>query len=402
MFSTRLDWNLPPNRLSVLLEEKRRQGAAVLDLTESNPTHVELDYPEQAILRALAQPASLRYEPAPRGNMEARRAVAEYYRQRGEGVEPEQIHLTASTSEAYASLFKLLCDPGDRVLVPQPSYPLFDYLAALEGVRPVAYPLVYEERQGWRIDFEGLARAATGSPRAIVLVNPNNPTGSFVKREELPPLIRLCREHSLALIVDEVFSDYAFGADARRVETLVSVSETLTFVLSGLSKVVGLPQMKLAWIVVNGPEELRRQAQEHLDFILDTYLTVSTPIQQATPRWLALRTHLQGQIARRVTGNYGYLSEQMRNARGCRLLHAEGGWYAVLEVPRHAPEEQWVLTLLDQEDVLVHPGYFFDFPREAFVVLSLLATPKVFREGVGRLLARAEHRGDAGVAPFDR
>src|SRR5579864_8683557 len=282
MFSSRLNWNLPTNPLAKLIEEKRASGAAILDLTESNPTMAGLSYPADRILAALSDPRSICYEPAPMGHPAARAAVAAYY---GRRVEPDRVLVTASTSEAYGFLFKLLADPGDEILAPRPSYPLFDFLAALESVRVVEYPLVYHS--GWAIDFDTLAQRITPRSRAVVVVNPNNPTGSYLKKSELAALIELCREHELAILSDEVFSDYPLAEDAERVSSLVNVEEVLTFSLSGLSKLVGLPQLKLGWIVAGGPEAARREAVQHLELIADTYLSVGTPVQWAAAALLA-------------------------------------------------------------------------------------------------------------------
>jgi len=360
------------------LDEKRSAGAAILDLTESNPTAAGFAYPSDGILAALADPRALTYQPAPAGLPSARAAVSEYYSGR---VDPGRILLTASTSEAYAFVFKLLADPGDEVLIPRPSYPLFDFLAALDSVRVVQYPLVYDGV--WAINFDALARSITPRTRAIVLVNPNNPTGSFLKQAELGPLIALCREHNLCLISDEVFSDYALHPDRPElVRSLVDVTEVPTFCLSGLSKVAGLPQMKLGWIVAS------EQALERLELIADTYLSVSTPVQLAAPVLLGLRTQLQNQILARVRANQAFLLSQIGPRSPWKLLEIEGGWYAILETPRIQSEEDWVLSLLDRDGVLVQPGFFFDFEREAFLVLSLLTPDEVFREGVRRILAR--------------
>lgn len=388
-FSSRFKWNLQTNRLSLLLDEKRRQGVKIFDLTESNPTAAGLDYPAEEILQALAQPAALRYEPNPRGLLIARQAVAEYYQQRGEKVDPDHIHLTVSTSEAYMFLFKLLTDNGQNVLVPQPSYPLFEFLAGFEGVELAPYRLVYhEEKEEWRIDFDSVTATINSQTRAIMLVNPNNPTGSFVKRDELAELNRLCVEHKLALIVDEVFSDYAFDADSARMTTLVGNSEVPTFILSGLSKILGLPQMKLGWIMVNGPDDLRHQAQEYLDLLADTYLSVSTPIQHAAPQWLKLQPLLQNQIKDRTKANLEFLQTQFAHHPNYHLLRTEGGWYAVIALPFLQREERFVLFTLDRDNVFVHPGYFFDFPHEGFLVVSLLPPPEIFREGAARLWER--------------
>ena len=384
MFSSRLNWSLPTNPLARLIEEKRASGATILDLTESNPTAAGFSYPEDRIVAAMADPRSLRYEPAPAGHPTAREAVAAYY---GSRVEPDRILLTASTSEAYGFLFKLLADPGDEVLVPRPSYPLFDFLAALESARVVEYPLVHQG--GWKIDFDALERRITPHSRAVVVVNPNNPTGSYLKKPELAWLIKLCREHDLAVLSDEVFSDYALVEDTERVSSLVNVEDVLTFSLSGLSKSVGLPQLKLGWIVAGGPAAARREAWQHLELIADTYLSVGTPVQWAAAPLLALRGMMQAQILERVRGNLGYLRSQIGSDSPWRLFEPEGGWYAVIQAPRIHSEEEWVLTLLGEDNVLVQPGFFFDFAAEAFLVVSLLAKSEDFRKGVRRLLARA-------------
>jgi aspartate/methionine/tyrosine aminotransferase len=376
MFSSRLQWDLRPNRLSVLLDAKRRAGAPVLDLTESNPTRAGFLYPGAQILEAICDPRSLSYEPLPAGSAEARAAVAGYYRARGYDVAPERILITASTSESYAWLFKLLANPGDEVLVPRPSYPLFEFLAALESVRVVQYPLVYDGC--WSVDLEALERSLPPRARAIVLVNPNNPTGSFLKQDELARLVAL----GIPLISDEVFSDYAFRPDPARVSTLVDVEAPLTFCLSGLSKIAGLPQMKLGWIVAGGP------AVERLELIADTYLSVSAPMQNALPRLLEAGAAVQQQIARRTASNLELLRQAVGADSACQVLDVEGGWYATLRIPRTRTEEEWTLLLLERDNVLVQPGFFYDFDSEAYLVLSLLTPPEVFREGLARLLAR--------------
>ena len=387
MFSSRFKWNLESNRLSQLIAQKRRAGAQILDLTESNPTRAGFDYPCNEILAALANPSSMLYEPLPRGLAVTRKAVSDYYRERGFEIDPDRLHLTASTSEGYSFLFKLLANQGDSVLVPQPSYPLFEFLAALEGVELRPYELSYVHPRGWRIDFDSIARSIEKTTRAIILVNPNNPTGSFLKTDELASLNELCREYNLALIVDEVFGDYVFGESTGYVSSLVENHAALTFVMSGLSKILALPQMKLGWIVTNGPAELRDEAIERLDFIADTFLSVGAPVAHAASHWLGLRPQLQRQILYRARTNLQLLAERADNSP-CRLLDCEGGWYATLEVPRLFSEEEWVLKLLEEENVLVHPGYFFDFPREAFLVLSLLPETTDFSEAIRRLLAR--------------
>jgi len=389
MFSARFKWSLETNRITQLLAEKRQSGDEIFDLTESNPTRAGFDYPTGEILAALAAPSAMNYEPHPRGLLAARLAVSDYYRSRGVFVAPDQMHLTASTSEAYAYLFKLLADQGDAVLVPQPSYPLFDFLAALEGVELRPYETVYEHPAGWRINFMSLESAVNARTKAVVVVNPNNPTGSFLKRDEVDRLLAFCERNHLALIVDEVFNDYALHEDPARVTSFDPTGATLIFVLNGFSKMLGLPQMKLGWIVTHGLADLRRAAGERLDLIADTFLSVNTPVQCAAPAWLRLREPIQGSILMRIRDNLTWLASRAESSP-CRLLKVEGGWCAPLEVPRHEPEEEMVLNLLRRHGVLAHPGYFFDFHREAFLVLSLLPPPEVFQPGVNRLLVALE------------
>jgi len=386
MFSSRLHWDLRPNRLAEAQGAKRRQGAEILDLTESNPTRAGLAYPAKEILAALGDGRALVYEPAPAGLHGAREAVARDYAARGWIIDPARIFITASTSESYAWLFKLLGDADDEILVPRPSYPLFDFLARMELARAVEYPLVYHD--GWAIDLDALGRAIGERTRAIVLVNPNNPTGSFVKRGELERLVELAAERNIALISDEVFSDYAFGPDAERVESLTGVEGALTFCLSGLSKLAGLPQLKLGWIVTSGPAALRTEAAERLELIADTYLSVGTPVQHALPRLLEAGAEVRRQITARVKENLAALGAAIGEHAPAQVLKVEGGWYATLRVPRTKSEEQWCLDLLEGDGVLVQPGFFYDFESEAYLVLSLLTPSDTFREGVKRVLRR--------------
>ena len=387
MFSSRFHWDFRTNRLTQALEAARRDGARILDLTESNPTRAGLVYPPE-IVRAFDDPRMLVYEPSPAGPAEARQAVASYYAARGERVETERILLTASTSEAYAWLFKLLGDAGDHVLVPRPSYPLFEFLANLESIEVRQYPLAYHG--GWTIDLDSLAAAVSERTRAVVLVNPNNPTGSYVKRAELQALSRLCAQRRIALISDEVFSDYALGGpDAERVSTLVGVEECLTFSMSGLSKVAGLPQMKLGWMVGSGPAKLRAEAMEKLEWIADTYLSVSTPVACAAARLLASGEAVQRQIRERTAGNLAAAREALAGS-AAGILAVEGGWYITVRMPRIRSEEDWAIQLLAEESVLTQPGFFYDFESEAFLIVSLLTLPEVFREGIRRLRRAVE------------
>jgi len=381
MFSSRFHWDFHQNRLTQLLAEKRRAGVSVLDLTESNPTHAAIAYPPE-MMRAFDNPRALDYHPAPAGSLEAREAVAAYYRHGGHEVDASRILLTASTSEAYAYLFKLLANPGDNVLVPRPSYPLFDYLATMESVEVLQYPLVYHG--AWTIDLDGLAAAITPRTRAIVVVHPNNPTGSYVKRAELDALVRLCAERNLALISDEVFFDYDFAPDPHRAATVASVSGCLAFAMSGLSKIAGLPQMKLGWIAVSGPLGLRAEAFEKLEWIADTYLSVSTPVQCAAEALLEAGEQVQMQIRERCATHLSLAREALTGSCA-NILAVEGGWYIAIQVPRVRSEEEWTLELLERENVLVQPGFFYDFDSEAYLVVSLLTAPECFREGIARL-----------------
>ncbi len=384
MFSVRTGWDLTPNRLSSLLEAKRKRGERILDLTETNPTRVGIVYPPD-LLAPLADPGALRYEPSPRGLASARAAVAADHARRGVAVDPDRIFLSASTSEAYAWLFKLLCDPGDAVLVPRPSYPLFSYLARLDSVDLHPYALSYDGE--WHLSADAVREAVTARTRAVVVVSPNNPTGSYLKRTEAEALHGLCADRGLALISDEVFADYAFAPDPRRIASLASDGPALAFSLGGLSKSCGLPQLKLAWIAVSGPEQWRAAAQARLEVVADTYLSVATPVQQAAGALLARRPELHRPIAERLAANRDALRRRLGLGSPATMPDTEGGWSAVLQVPATRSEDDLVTRLLAEQGVLVHPGYFFDFPREAFLVLSLLPPPETFAEAVDRILA---------------
>jgi len=392
MFSDRFNWDLRPNALSLLAEEKRSRGESLFDLTASNPTRVGLAYDTGEILGALARPQAMRYDPDPRGLENARQAISNYYAEQGASVHPDSVFLTASTSEAYSILFKLLGNPGDEILIPRPGYPLLAYLAGFEGLLPYSFPLHYEATKGWSIDLEVIEAIITPRTRAIVLVNPNNPTGSYLKDREFSALGRVCRRHDLALIVDEVFSDFAAPDVLDRVRPATRPSEALTFVLNGFSKMLGLPQVKLGWIVVCGDPEADRIARMRLETILDFYLSVATPVQHAAQRLLRLRKPLQRQILSRIAVNIGVLEEQCRKIENCRLLLREGGWYAVLEITDAISDEERVISLLAHDNTLVHPGFFYEFHREGFVVVSLLPAEETFRTGISNLIRRFGRR----------
>lgn len=379
VFSRRTDWNTEESALAQAHRSRVAAGLQIADLTASNPTRCGFAY-GPGLLDTLADPRALDYDPQPKGLLAAREAVCSYYVGHGAAVNPEQVVLTTSTSEAYSYLFRLLCDPGSEILTPQPGYPLFDFLATLDDVQIRAAPLVYDH--GWQIDPEGFRRAITPRTRAIVLVHPNNPTGHFTKPWEVEALAEQCREHDLALIVDEVFLDYSFsGTPATFAQGIEGVR---VYVVSGLSKIAGLPQMKAAWTVATGPR--RHEALSRLEVIADTFLSMNAPVQWAMPRWIAGADSIQEQIRERVRTNLAELDRQLAGLPATRRLDLEGGWYAVLRIPAFQPDEQTALELLDR-GVWVHPGYFFGMEEIGWLVVSLLGQPAEFRTGVTTLVA---------------
>ncbi len=385
MRSSRLPRDLTPNALSAAVTRARASGRTLADLTQSNPTRAGIPYPLD-LLTSLADPAGLSYDPEPLGMWSARAAVVADYARRGVTVTPDRVCLTASTSEAYALLFKLLCNPGDTVLVPQPSYPLFEHLTALECVRAVPYEL--ELHGDWQLDAAAIASSVDDRTRAVLVVSPNNPTGSVVRPAELESLATLCASRGLALIGDEVFADYRLdGCPPGR--SVLQQDQALAFGLGGLSKSVGLPQVKVAWTCVSGPEAAVAEALAGLEIVADTFLSVSTPAQVALPRLLRHGAVVRDAIRDRTARNLAVLAEAVGAVPAVTLLRPGGGWCAVLQVPSLVSEEALVLGLLEHDGVLVQPGYFFDFPREAFVVVSLLVDPAVFDPAVARVLARA-------------
>jgi alanine-synthesizing transaminase len=384
MFSNRLPGHAEVNALTRAVAGLKAAGTALVDLTESNPTRVGLPYPAD-LLSAAAGDRALCYDPQPLGLRSAREAVSADYARRGVAVDPECIVLSASTSEAYSWLFKLLCNPGESVLIPQPSYPLFEHLTRLESVRAVPYRLEYHGR--WEIDFESIT-AAKDDVRAVLLVSPNNPTGSYVTVREADTLAAICRERGWALVSDEVFAEYAL--DAREPATEIARRATvLSFTLGGASKALGLPQMKLAWTIVDGPVKERIDALSGLELIADTFLSVNTPVQVAAPDLFRRAAPIRQAIHERVSRNLAVARDVVRAYPACEVLRVEGGWSAVVRVPATRSEDALALGLLQQEHVLVHPGFFFDFPHEAFVVVSLLPPEAVFADAFGRVLQYA-------------
>lgn len=381
-----LRWELQENRLTQALQAVQKKGVEILDLTELNPTQVGLTYPPH-LLAELADPSILSYHPSPQGLLSARQAVASIYAQKGIRLNPEEIVLTASTSEAYSFLFRLLAEAGDAVLTPQPGYPLLEYLAGLNHLELTSYPLRYQGR--WQIDVKVLEARLTERVKAIVLIHPNHPTGNGITRQELEEILSLARRRQMPLIADEVFAEYLFKPNDSLPLTLAGGEEVLTFSLGGISKFLGLPQMKLAWCAVTGPKDQVRSACEKLELIADTYLSVNTPVQSAFPKWLACAEEIQSQIRNRLERNRHFLQGVFRHVAGAELLQAEGGWSAVLRVPAIADEEEFLVRLLEQERLFIHPGYFFDFEESGFLVVSLLTPPARLERGIRILLKSA-------------
>jgi aspartate/methionine/tyrosine aminotransferase len=379
MFSQRTNWKLSRNRYTEALEELRASGAPITDLTVSNPTQCGFRYDSEAILGAFQNAKALTYEPEPKGLLAAREEVARYYKEdQGLTVDPEAVLLTTSTSEAYSYVFRLLCNPHDEILVPKPSYPLFDFLAGLQDVSLIPYSLEYA--QGWFVDFHSLVRALTPRTRAVLLVHPNNPTGSYVHEEQKQRLNELCQERGLALIVDEVFLDY--GLTSTRRESFVANEGALTFTLSGLSKIAALPQVKVAWLSTSGPEALKRTALDRMEIIADTYLSLNAQTQWAFATLLEQRKSLQPQVLGRIRRNYECLRSMAKTQSEWELLETEGGWCAVLRTRGDRTDEELAIEILRETRTLIHPGHFYDFAEEGYMVASLLAPEEEFRRGV--------------------
>lgn len=383
MFAKRTEWNLTRNRYAEALDAFHRRGRPLLDMTASNPTNIGLRYETEKLLRTLSHPQALEYEPTAKGLPVARNAVAAYYAEKGMEVSPEHLFLTVSTSEAYSYCFRLLCDPGDEVLVPQPSYPLFEFLADIQDVKLKPYELIYDH--GWQVDFHSLECAITDRTRAVLVVHPNNPTGSFLKTQEKKLLSHICSEREMAIIADEVFLDY--GLSSKPPLSFAGNRSALTFTLSGLSKICGLPQMKVAWIAVSGPEQFCAEARARLDVIADTYLSMNAPMQWALSELLDSRAGIQQQLLELISTNLAELDAQLRKQTLCSRFEVEGGWYAILRVPVTRSDEDLAIALLDNEGVLVQPGHFYDFASDGHIIVSLITPLGIFSQGVRRLFS---------------
>jgi len=382
MFASRTNWDLKTNRLSAALARHRSSGRKLIDLTASNPTECGFQYNTAAIIRALCNPASLEYHPEPRGLEIARAAVRNYYAARGIRVSAGDLILTVSTSEAYSFVFRLLSNPGDELLIPTPGYPLFDFLADVNDVKLTRYPLFYDH--GWHIELHSLEQAITPRTRGIIVVHPNNPTGHYTRQQEISALNSLCMAHKMALIADEVFLDFPLTETAQ--PSFAANNTALTFTMSGISKICGLPQMKFAWLAVSGPEDLKREALGRLEMIADTYLSMNAPVQLAAPALLESRAGFQRQLMARVRSNLAELDSQLAQRNQLSRLEVEGGWYAILRVPATRSDEELALELLEKHSVYVHPGHFYDFPGDGHLVLSLITPEQEFREGLKLLV----------------
>ncbi|HEY1938825.1 MAG TPA: pyridoxal phosphate-dependent aminotransferase [Candidatus Angelobacter sp.] len=382
MFADRTNWDLKTNRLADALDRHKSSGRKLLDLSASNPTECGFTYNATAIMRALCTPASLQYHPDPRGLKSARQAVCDYYAGRGESVSIDDLLLTASTSEAYSFVFRLLCNPGDEILVPSPSYPLFDFLADVNDVKLIRYPLFYDH--GWHIDMHALKQSVTSRTRGVIIVHPNNPTGHFTRPEEATQLNQICSASQMAIIADEVFLDFALE---ERQKSFIGNTGALTFTMSGISKIAGLPQMKFSWLAASGPKAEKREALARLEMIADTYLSMNAPIQLASPVLLQQAAPFQQQIMARVRTNLAELDSQLEGNSHVSRLKVEGGWYAVLRVPATRSDEELAIELLENHDVYLHPGHFYDFPSDGYLVVSLIMPERDFSEGLRRVCA---------------
>jgi len=385
IFSKRTGWELSTNSIMHSLNEARGSGSEVLDLTISNPTKCGFDYDEDKIIKTFCKNENLLYAPDSQGLLSCRNIVSKYYEEKGIKVSGKNLFLSSSTSEGYSNVFRLLTNPGDEVMFPAPSYPLFHFLVDLNDVNMCNYNLVYDGE--WKFDFDSIRNSISSKTKAIVIVSPNNPTGSMLSEDDVCKLNEICVEQSIPIICDEVFSDFMLKDDVKH-RSMANNSDVLTFTLSGISKILGMPQMKLSWMNISGPQDLVDEAINRMDVIADTYLSVNTPIQNAFEGLIDLREDIQGQIIERIRNNLNFLKENANQGKNCEVLDASAGWYAVLKMPNAKAEEDWVIDLLKEDSVYVHPGYFYDFSDDGHIVLSLLAQESIFQQGVLRIMKK--------------
>jgi len=382
MFSKRLNIEYEPNELSLLYNLKKNHGERIFDLTSSNPTKSNFKY-DKHIIKHFIDERSLVYEPDPKGLLTAREEVANYYSEVGKEVQVEDIFIVPSTSEAYSYLFKLLLDAEDEVLIPQPCYPLFEFLTKLDLGNVVYYPMVYDYRDGWSPDFVMLEKKISPKTKAIVIINPNNPTGSYIRENDYENFNSLSEKYNIALIVDEVFSDFEIEAGENTLKSVAGCKSNLTFVLNGFSKMLALPQMKFGWILIQGEKKLKEEAVKRLEVIADTYLSVATPIQYAAKRLFETREKIQQEVLGRIKENYNLLKTKFLLNPDIKVLNCQGGWNAILNFENMlVPEDEFVLRLLDKKNVLIHPGYYYDFFSEGYAVISLLTDTDVMKKAI--------------------
>jgi len=386
MFSDRLNINFESNLLTELYNKKISSGERIFDLTLTNPTKLNFNY-DKHLLKKFIDDRSYTYNPNPNGLISTRENIIDYYRKNEHNVSLDEIFITSSTSESYSFLFKLLCNPDDEILIPQPCYPLFDYLAMLDSVSVSYYKLFYDSKLGWQTDFKVLSNLINAKTKAIVIINPNNPTGSYISKKEYEKFLDISRKNNIPLIVDEVFSDYKLEEDKNILQSVIDQKNVITFVLNGISKMLALPQMKLGWIVVKGQKKYTEEAVKRLEIICDTYLSVSTPIQYASDILFATKAKIQGQIIDRIKTNYNFLQGKFLLNPDIRVLKFEGGWSAILSFENLLiPEDHFIYNLLDRYNVFIHPGFYYDFWKENYAVISLLTEPDILEEGVERIL----------------
>jgi alanine-synthesizing transaminase len=387
VFSKRLNINLESNILSSLYEAKKRKNEKIFDLTSSNPTKLNFRYETKDIIKNYIDGKSFLYEPEPKGLLSARNSVAAYYEILGKHVSADDIFILSGTSEAYSNLFKLLLDYEDEILVPQPCYPLFEYLALLDFAKVKFYPLYYGHIIGWRIDFKVLNSLINDKTRAIICINPNNPTGSYIDNHDYESMLEISVKHDIPLIIDEVFSDYNITDENEIMKSVVNQKAGLNFILNGFSKILALPQMKFSWILIEGDSSIKEIAKDKLEIISDTYLSVNTPVQHAAPFLFKSREKIQRQILERIKENYDLLRSALLLNPDLKVLKCQGGWNAVLSFENLLiPEEEFACKLLSEYNVLIHPGFYYDFWTEGFAVISLLTEPDVLDEGIRRIL----------------
>lgn len=380
MFSCRTNWNFQNNRITKLIQEYQRNNISIIDLSESNPTKVGFNYPEKFVLKDFCSGKNLIYNPHPKGLINAREAICKFYHKKNINIHPESIIITAGSSDAYNYIFRLIAEPGDEILVPSPSYPLLQFLSRLNDISIKNYRLLYDGE--WHIDIDSIYRNITNKTKAILFIHPNNPTGSYVKNEEYEKVLELANRYGLIFISDEVFYEYEIEDKPNKFNSFSEKSDILTFTINGISKLLGLSQMKLGWVIVSGPNKLKQEAINRLEIISDTFLSVNTPVQNSLPIWLENYEELHNQIKHRVIINYFRIKDQILANSAIELLNVEGGWNGILRFPNIFTDEQWVELFLKKYRLFLQPGYFYDFERGAYLLVSLLLPENIIKKNI--------------------